>query len=219
MAVAQDASSTRGVGALLLLSTAAQILLLALHPETSAHDFAGMMREEAAGQTMDAIVHGGFVVLLGIQLVCYAILSARLGLAHTATVAALIFFAIGSAFLMASVTIDGLILPRVAGHYAHATPEMQNSVRAVFAFGAAAIGWLMPIGVFFQGAGIASWGLRLMHVARQSGGAALLLGVGIAAMPVVALVGANPALIMFALLGTALWALIGGVWLMRRLPA
>ncbi|HEX3672931.1 MAG TPA: hypothetical protein VHU87_01535 [Rhizomicrobium sp.] len=53
----------RLAGGLLAAAAIGSFVLLALHPDGSATDFAAVLRQEAAGQTMDAIVHGGFIAL------------------------------------------------------------------------------------------------------------------------------------------------------------
>jgi hypothetical protein len=209
-------AQTRNVGALLLLAGLAEFALLAFHPASHAHDFAGMLREEAANRGSDAIVHGGFVFVLAMQLACFAVLSVRL--ANSAAVFGLSLFAIGSAFLMMSVTIDGLIVPSVALRYAAETVDTRNAVRGVFAFAGAAIGWLMPMGSALQGLGITAWGLALTKSSRPISAVALLIGILIFSAPAIALAMANsagPVLAMAGIVGGGLWAMMGGAWLLR----
>src|SRR6185369_6450275 len=98
-------SRARGAGWLAIATGIAGVALLASHPGGAATDFAGVLREEAANRAMDAVVHGGFVIVLALQMVCYALLSARLGLTRGAVMAALVFFAFGAAFLSASMLV------------------------------------------------------------------------------------------------------------------
>jgi hypothetical protein len=205
----------RGMGALLAITGVLQIVLLANHPGGAAHDFAGVLREEAANRVMNAVVHGGFIVVLAVQLVCYAALSVRLGFTRSTMLAAFVFFAIGCAMLMGSVFVDGLIVPDISAHFAAATAEKQNAIRGVFAFAGALIQFLMPMGLAFQGCAIAAWGIALLKFARLSGFAALLLAIVIAAALAASFAMSNPMMLMAALLCTALWAMLGGAWLMR----
>lgn len=208
--------SQRGVGAVLALSAIVSVVLLASHPEGSAHDFAGMLKEEAAGRLMDAIVHGGFIAVLAIQLVCYAALSVRLGATRVAVMAGFIFFAVGTGALMGSLTIDGLVVPGLAARYVGAAVEKQNLVRGAFAFAGGAIAILMPMGLLLQGSGIVAWGVALMKRADVTAIASLVLGAAIVAAPIASITAANPMILMLAIPGTALWAAIAGIWLMRR---
>src|SRR5215469_11268676 len=111
--------SKRGVGIALVVSALAQIALLAHHPESAAHDFQSLLQDEAGHRALNAVVHGGFVILLVVQLACYAALSQQLDFARTATIAAFVAFAAGSVFLAASVLTDGLVIPALASRYVH----------------------------------------------------------------------------------------------------
>jgi hypothetical protein len=208
--------SGRGTGVVLVLSAIASVALLASHPEGSAHDFAGMLRGEAASRLADAIVHGGFIAVLAIQLVCYAALSVQLGATRVAVMAGFILFAIGTAALMGSLLIDGLIIPDLAARNVGLAVEKQNLVRGAFAFAGAAIKVLMPMGLLLQGSGIAAWGVSLAKPASATAIAGFVLGAAIVAAPVVSIATANPMILMLAIPGTALWAAIAGLWLMRR---
>src|ERR1700759_3654844 len=101
----QTADRSRIVGAVLFATAIASIGLLLNHPGETATDFAGVLKEEAANQMKSAIVHGGFTVVLAIQLACYAIFSGRLGWRNLA-IAGLVFFAIGAGLQFASLTVD-----------------------------------------------------------------------------------------------------------------
>ncbi len=207
-------SQRKASGAVLILAGALEIVLLALHPESSAHDFAGMLRDEAGGRLVDALVHGGFIVLLAVQLVGYRALSLRLGADRTGVITAGVFFTIGTATLGASLFVDGLLIPKLAYRFASATATQQDAARPVFAFAGAAIGLLMPIGLAFQGIGVVAWSIRLLGLARVTGSAALLLGLVILG----AAIGltANPMFVAAAIPAMALWSGLGGVLLRRR---
>lgn len=214
--MAGDASTANrrfGMGLLLLTTAVLEIVLLANHPGGAAHDFSGMLREEAANRMMDAAVHGGFIVVLAVQLVCYAVLSAKLGFTRSQTVAGYVFIAVGCAMIMGSVFIDGLIIPSVAARFAGASPEKQATIRGVFVLAGTLIQFLMPMGLFFQGCGIGAWGSALLKFSRINGFLALLLAAAMFAALAASF--ASPAFIMAAILPTALWAALAGVWLMR----
>jgi hypothetical protein len=211
----EDGKTSRRAGLLLGLTGLSEIVLLALHPDGKARDFAGVLQDEAAHRVMDAIVHGGFIFVLVIQLVLYAVLSIRLNVARTTTIAAFVFTAAGTAFLSGSLLLDGLVIPTSAAHYVAATSASQSAIRPVFAVIGIAIGWLMPLGLGFQGLGIAFWGLRLAPRAPLTGGTALLLGAAMLGTIAASGVLANPGLVMIALGGGILWALMAALWLLR----
>jgi hypothetical protein len=213
---ASTRKSQRTAGVVLALSAVVSVVLLVNHPGGSAHDFAGMLKEESAGRLADAIVHGGFIAVLAIQLVCYAALSVRLGATRIAVMAGFIFFAVGTGALMGSLLIDGLVVPNLAAHYVGIASEKQNLVRGAFAFAGAAIAILMPMGLLLQGSGIVAWSVALVKQAHITAIAGLVLGAAIAVAPIVSIATANPIILMLAIPGTALWAALAGVWLMRR---
>src|ERR1700733_8109753 len=84
--------SVRIPGLVLIASAIAMVVLLAMHPEGNAKDFAGVLQDEAANRSIDAFVHGGFIVVMAIQIACYAIFSSRLLRTANAGVVGLVMF-------------------------------------------------------------------------------------------------------------------------------
>jgi hypothetical protein len=208
---------TRAIGIVAMATGIAGLALLAAHPMGDAKTFADVLASEAANRGPDALVHGGFIVVLALQLVCYSVFSARLGFARISTLAALVLFAVGAAFLSGSMLIDGLVTPAIAARYV-AKPDKIESARTLFVLMGTMVGFLMPIGLAFQSAAIACWGwaLAASGMARVVGfiGVALglvlivALGIGVATM--------NPLALMAAIAATALWAITVGTLLLRR---
>jgi hypothetical protein len=203
----------RTTGILSIATGIATVALLANHPGGEAHTFADVLKDEAANRTMDAIVHGGFVVVLALQAICYATLSARIG---RAAIAGLVFFAFGAAFLSASMVLDGLVTPALAAKYL-AAPQKIEFAKSLFALVGTLIGLLMPIGLAFQSAAVAGWGVALMTsgISRIAGIIGLALG-ATAFVALAATAGAmNPLVLMGVLAVTALWAVVAGIVLLR----
>jgi hypothetical protein len=218
MSIASAASerlpADRATAVVIVATAIAMMVLLAVHPGGGAHSFSDVLKDEAAHRTMDAIVHGGFIAVLSIQFICYAIFSARLGLQRPAALAGLVFFAFGAAFLCGSMVIDGLATPAVAARYAGA-PDKIEYARSLFVLMGTLIGFLMPLGLAFQSAAMAAWGWALL--AGGAARAAGTFGVAMGGLALVALGAAstNPIVPMAALAATAVWALVVGVTLMR----
>jgi hypothetical protein len=210
------AKSSRAAGSILILTAIATVALILAHPNDRATDFAGVLKEEAAQQMQDAIVHAGFIVVLAIQLACYALLTDRLGRNRFLPTAAFTFFAVGTAALTASLVIDGLIVPALAVKYAAANTGTLAYVRGLFALCGTAIRFLMPLGLGFQAAGISVWGVGLFRVAHGTSVVASLLGL---AMTVCVMPFVSPALVMAAVAGIAVWALLAGIFLFRQKEA
>jgi hypothetical protein len=204
----------RGVGLLSIATGIAAFALLAFHPDDAAKTFADVLRNEAAGRARDAMVHGGFVVVLALQTICYAALSARIGWTRVSALAGLVLFAFGTAFLSASMVLDGLATPALAARYL-SEPEKIDFARALFRLVGTLIGVLMPLGLAFQSAAIAAWGWGLIAsgVSRLAGVLGLALGgaafAGIVAAP-------NPLGLMAGIAATSLWAIVVGVALFRN---
>lgn len=213
---ARAPNAGRGVGLLAIATGIVAFALLAFHPGGDAHDFAGVLKEEAANRGMDALVHGGFIVVLALQTVCYAMFSARLGWQRPAAVAGFVFFCAGAIFLAGSMVLDGLVTPAVAARYL-AAPAKIEFARALFVLVGALIGVLMPAGIAFQAGAFAAWGTALMGSGRRVAGAfGVLLGVAMIAGVAAGIATANPVALMGGIVGTAVWAIVGGATMMRR---
>jgi len=203
----------RAAGILSIATGIATVALLANHPGGDAHTFADVLKDEAANRTMDAIVHGGFVVVLALQAICYATLSARIG---RGAIAGLVLFAFGAAFLSASMVLDGLVTPALAVKYL-AAPGKIEFAKSLFALVGTLIGLLMPIGLAFQSAAAGAWGVALMTsgISRLVGVIGLALGAA-AFVALAATAGTmNPLVLMGVLAVTALWAVVAGIVLLR----
>ena len=206
----------RAVGVLIIATSVLSLALLALHPGGDAKTFADVLKNEASNRLADGIVHGGFIAVLAVQLVCYVVFSARLGLSRATTIAGLVFFAMGAMFLCGSMVLDGLATPAVAARYL-AAPAKIEFAKALFVLIGTLIGVLMPIGLMFQSAAIAMWGWALAE-SRQSpklGYASAAVGTALVAVLTMGFGASNPIILMSALVVTAGWAATVGVLLIR----
>lgn len=204
-------TTSRATGALAIATGIAAFALLANHPGGEARDFLEVLKNEAANRAADAAVHGGFVVVLALQTICYAALSARVK-----SSAGMIFFAFGAAFLCASMLLDGMVIPALAAKYL-AAPAKIDFAKSLFALVGTMIGLLMPIGLAFQSAAIAAWGWALWTsgTSRVAGVLGIALG-GATLAALAATAGAmNPFVLMGAVAATSLWAIVAGIVLMR----
>jgi hypothetical protein len=117
---------------------------------------------------------------------------------------------------MASLTVDGLMIPQLAARYLAAPPDRLPFVRSLFVLCGVANQFLMPMGLFFQGAGVASWGASLIRVARGAGIAGTLIGLIAMAGVIGATITGAMAIMMIAIALLALWAMVAGVTLFQR---
>jgi hypothetical protein len=211
-----DTVSTRITGVVTLATGVLAIALLLNHPAEYATDFPGFLKEEAANRTLNAIVHGGFLLLLPIQIVCYAVLSRTLGFARVLSIAGIVFFTTGAAIQIADLVVDGLMIPAMAQRYLLAPPDQLTGARALFSLCETAIRILMPLGLGFQAAAVIAWGMSMMHEARGNGLLAVAFGLlAFSANAAAATTGAQH-LSLVAIVFLELWATATGVFLMRR---
>jgi hypothetical protein len=209
-----DTSRTTGI--ITLATGVAAIALLLNHPGGQGADFAAILKQEAASQAISAVVHGGFIVVLAIQLACYAIFAGRLGWTKPLAIAGMVFFAVGAGLQTASLLVDGLMIPQLAARYVAAPPDRLPLARALFVLCGTAVQFLMPMGLFFQGAGVASWGASLAKVARGGGIAALVIGLLVVVAAVAAFATGQTHLILAAIALLAVWTGIAGIALVRK---
>jgi hypothetical protein len=197
---------SRAIGILSIATGVTAFALLAGHPGGEAHSFAEVLKNEAADRVADAVVHGGFIAVLALQTICYARLKSQAGL---------ILFAFGTAFLSASMLLDGLVTPALAARYL-AAPDKIEYARSLFVLVGTLIGLLMPIGLAFQSAAIAWWGASLWTTSRFASLAGLVLGGGAFAALGATAGAMNPLALMGAVAATSLWAIVAGIVLLRR---
>jgi hypothetical protein len=210
----------KGAGVALVILAVLSLALLVNHPSGAARTFADVLREEAANRRLDALVHGGFIAVLAAQLVCFAILTMRLGLHRPLAIAGMVLSSIGAGFLMLSMLFDGLVTPAIAARYVDVIDivERQNDARALFVFVGATIAFLMPAGLAFQAAGLASWSLGFVRregLLRATG----LYGLAAASATVVGIAatgGRVPHVLIAAIVLVAAGYALVGIALMRR---
>jgi hypothetical protein len=220
MTTAAESVSSRALAIAFALCGLATVLLLTNHPASAAHDFAGVLREEAGNKLADGIVHGGFIFVLAALITCFALLARRLGPAKTAVVVTTVAFSIGSAALMFSMLVDGLVIPAVAARYLDVTaPEQIAAAKALFVFSGTAISFLMPLGIAFQAIAMLSLGGMFASTAahRGTGISGVALGVLVLLLPAGTLAGLPPHLLLVGIALTAAWYFLLAVLLWRGL--
>jgi hypothetical protein len=211
-----DTVPTRITGVVILATGVLAIALLLNHPAQHATDFPSLLKEEATNRTVNGIVHGGFVLLLPIQIVCYAVFSRILGFARALSIAGIVFFTTGAAIQIADLLVDGLLIPAMAQRYLAAPPDQLTYARTLFSLCETAIRILMPLGLGFQAAAVIAWGTSMMHKARGNGLLAVAFGLLAFSANVAAATTGAQHLWLVAIVFLELWAIATGVFLMRR---
>jgi hypothetical protein len=197
-------SCTRLAGFVLVACAIAALLLLAAHPGGASHDFQGLVRMEAAQQAQNALVHGGFILLLPLIVACQTELARMLGFDRFVPLAGLMVFCAGSAFLAASLLVDGLLVPEMAAKLIAGPPQRIDAAWPAFLVAGTAVRVLMPLGLGLQALGataLAFAALRLRRVIALVGLSICLIALaGVATLP------HQPMVMMMAI------ALVAGGW-------
>jgi hypothetical protein len=198
----------RIAGLLLAAAAGGGLALLALHPAEGGTAFADILRNEAANRAQNALVHGGFAVLLIIEVMALAVLCLQTRKAPS--IAGTVLFAFGAVAMCASLVTDGLVMPAIAAKYS-GLPASIEFAKSLFTLCWALIGVLMPAGLTLLGAGVVLWGIGLAHdrPTRVNG----IIGIvsGIAASISIGVLGLQPLTIMGAIVGLNSWLLFLGL--------
>jgi hypothetical protein len=210
-------SQRRGLAAAFTVCALASLTLLANHPNGSPGSFADLIKDEAAHQVVDGVIHGGFVITLVALLICFVILSRLIGLAKTPVVIGLVCFCVGCGALMASMVLDGFVTPAIAVRFA-GTDDLQPA-KTLFILVGTLIRFLMPMGLLFQFIAMLSWSWAIVRgpgLARAVG----LLGSVVAIFPIVAIFATPTAMAAHVILGgvalQAIWYLAIAALLFNR---
>jgi hypothetical protein len=145
----------RGLAAAFTLCALASLTLLASHPSGSPGSFADLIKDEAAHQVIDGVVHGGFSITLVALIICFVFLSRFLGSARTSVVIGLVCFCAGCSALIASMVLDGFATPAIAVRFVG--KEDLQPAKTLFVLLGTLIGFLLPTGLLFQSVAMLSW--------------------------------------------------------------
>lgn len=215
-------AARRGLAVAFALCALATLALLANHPMLRGHSLADFIETEASNQLIDALVHGGFIVVLSGLIVCFVLLSRELpargaAAAGAAAVAGLVCYCIGCGALMLSMVLDGFVIPALSVHFRAAAANDLGAAAGLFVLCGMLIRFLMPMGLLFQAVAMLSWSALIV----RDGGWRLAVGAyGLAAavFMIVAPLTVPPQLSEHLLLGgivlQSLWylALAGLLW-------
>ena len=188
----------RGLAAAFLVCALASLTLLVNHPGGNPGSFADLIKNEAAHQVIDGVVHGGFVITLVALIICFVLLSRLLGLATSSVVIGLVCFCAGCAALIASMMLDGFATPAIAVRFA-GVDDLQPA-KTLFILVGTLIRFLMPMGLLFQFVAMLSWSWAIVKrpgLSRAVG----LLGSVVAVILIVAIFAIPTAMAAHIILG------------------
>ena len=211
-------TSTRFAGYTLIVCAMAVLLLLAAHPGGQTHGLQELVKMEAAQQLPNALVHGGFILLLPLIAAGQTELARTLGRDRFVPLAGLMLFCAGSAFLAASLLVDGLLVPQMAARLVAGPPQGIEAARPAFLFAGTAVRVLMPLGLAIQALGAAA--LALAALSQKRAIAAIGLLVCLIALTGVAILPRQPIMVMVAIaLIAVVWNALGGALLLAAVRA
>lgn len=210
-------SKARTSATLFLAGGVLVLVLLALHPHGAGADLPAIMASEASLARMNAWVHGSMLLANLVLLSAFALGTPAAGRGSVARTVATVAFACGAAAMGASLLLDGMVVPYLAGKFvASADAETRSSLLVMVRLCETLIRYLMPWGVAGQSLGIALWSFTLLGepgCARVAGAAGLC--VGFAVCTGLLMLGGSPLLLMAALFAAAIWCIAVGACALR----
>jgi hypothetical protein len=157
-------SARRGLAGAFALCALATLALLANHPMVGARTIVDLIQAESRNQFVDGLVHGGFIVILSVLIVCFVLFSRCLGSTRVGVVTGLITFCIGCGALMASMLLDGFVIPAIATRFASSVDAAElNTAKTLFILCDTLIQFLLPMGLLFQAAAMLSWSAMIVR--------------------------------------------------------
>lgn len=209
-----NARSARVAGGCLAGLALLSVVLVTQHPASGASGLENHLRAEAAAQVGNLVVHGGFILILSANLICYAMLARNLGFASARVLAALILIAIGTGFLSQSMLVEGLVVPSLAAHFVAGPSADLPQASPLILFCATLVKILMPLGLLFQAAGGVAWASQLLcrpGPAHKVGAVGILMNLGSIAALAVGWSTDQPVFLMIPFALQIAWNFVGGL--------
>ncbi|MEO8803557.1 MAG: hypothetical protein ABI304_05755 [Rudaea sp.] len=158
---AQRFPGDRIAGIAMLSASLLILLLLANHPNATASDLAGIVRELADQAWVDRFVHGSLMTLMGLLLFAYVEFSYWLGLQKRLVRLATIAYAIGICAMFAAALTDSFVLTAVAERYLEDSARDLEPFRALLRLCSFASQSLSTFGALAMSTGIGCWCVAL----------------------------------------------------------
>jgi hypothetical protein len=194
----------------------ATFVLLSCHPSGSGRTITEVIQAEARDQVKDGVVHGGFMLVSAILIVCLVVLSRILRRARVCVIAGFVAFCVGAGALMMSMGLDGLVVPAIAVRcLREGTAQSLASAQTLLLFCGACIKILMPMGLLFEGGAMLSYSVAM--VAQRwvwAGGFGIAAGIAMLIGPWL-LSGLGPHVLIAEIVVLCVWYLgvAGALWL------
>jgi hypothetical protein len=173
-----DVSNGKTAGVVIAVCAGLSILAIAHHPTVTQRSPGEVLTDIARLASMDRVVHGALIAILGGLLVGLSAFSMRQGIARSTVVAGLVAYSIGLGATIGAAVIDGFLVPGIAAQYAGASPDDVKLAIHLLGTCALTIQVLTKIGLVAISIAILMWSLNLI---RARGTARIVGIVGVAA--------------------------------------
>jgi hypothetical protein len=212
-----ETASARRAGIVLVAATLVSIVAMAHHPSVASHDAGAAIAEIGTKATLNRIVHGVLIALMGIEAWAFAVFADRLGGRRDAVRLGFVAYAIGIGAMIGAALISGFVVTRLAAHYADAEADpsaFANLAQLAMAGNQA----LAALGVVAISVAILAWSVALLHDRARRGLA--IVGLTASVLPALALLAGvirlDVAGMTLVVVAEAVWNIAAGVALIRR---
>lgn len=205
-------------GIAIALCALVTIFAVAHHPTVSARAPAEALTAMVRLATVDRVVHGVLIAIMGVLVFGLTVFTLRRGMHRATSVAAIVAYAAGIIAVIGAALIDGFLTPAIAERYAGTPPDVLKTAIPLLIVGAMAIQILSKFGFVAMSIAVAFWSADLVStpgVLRATG----IVGFASAIVAVGLLVFAgnlNPHSLGAIVIVQAIWYLAVAVLLVRR---
>lgn len=211
-----ETPGARRAGIVLVAATLVSILAMAHHPSVGSHDASAAIAEIGTKATLNRIVHGVLIALVGLELWAYTVFADRLRRARDIVRLGSIAYAIGSGAMIGAALISGFVVTRLAARYAEAGADPAAFANLAH-FAMSGNQALAQLGTIAISAAILAWSIALLHERALRWLA--IVGLAASVLPALALVVGVIRLdvsgMTLVVVAEAVWNLAVGVALVR----
>ncbi len=205
--------------ALLGLPAILSFILILHHPTLHGiHGSAQAAQHIQATATLDGIVHGGLMLLYGMQAVGFYLLSAWLGWRRPAVVAAFMAYTASVIILAIPATLDGFVTPDIIAGCLPSLQGCADAEKAAFPIIGAMIQDFTKVALVTTDIATLFWSLTLLSIKSLAGRAAGVAGLLCGAVPMGIMLFSNirlqPGNLAVVILAQVIWSLIAAALMM-----
>jgi hypothetical protein len=201
-------------GAILIVTTALTFLALTHHPQIVTHDADKVLAEIDAKASIDRLVHGTIVFLLGIQALAFWGVFTRLGTHRILAQAGAITYFVGFLLFVQAALIDGFLIASIGSAYAFDATNNQAETRQILSVCGMAIRLSTAAGMVASSLSYSFWSTELLRSRRDLialSSLGLVLGVGVSLAILTGIVSLNLSGALLLVGAQSIWNIAVGV--------